>query len=168
MEWNEANILNDDIKLYIRKEVVKHQIKWSGFWFTLFSVFFVSIIYIIFDSFENGMLLSVGMLFLYLSDIIYFFTFLLIFKSDKKRLTRLDMNDFKWCVSSVNSVDYIGGKVSRSKIYTDIGAFHTGQSIFRFRKYYNVIIVSYKNHFSHNELEESLTFLYDPLAYILP
>ena len=155
--WNTGDMLDKYMILKIQRKVRLHQIVVCTFWLILFSMFIYWGILIAIEDASFMLLASCG---------VYLLAAILLFRSNNKRIEKLEIGDFDWIETTVNSVTYFGSRVSRTKIYTDEGVFQNGESIFKFRKGMSVIIIRYNNRFDLNDLKTNLTFLTDPRAYI--
>ena len=99
--------------------------------------------------------------------LVFMLVALIIFRSDSRRLKKLESNDFKWKYDEVIKVKYLASRYNPSKVYTNDDAYKTGQSILSFRKGDKIIVIKYNTSDDIKNLKANLTYLYDPLAYKL-
>ncbi len=55
--------------------------------------------------------------------------------------------------------------MSRHRIYSDVGTFWTGHSVFTFKDDLIVAVIKYRANGLQSNWKERLTFAHDPLAY---
>ena len=157
-EWNDGSQLDSITKQKVHSAVNKHR-------FIVFTPIFIYCAVCAYWALKE--IAYYGTFYFIAVILVFMLIALLIFHSDSRRLKNLKSNDFKWKYDDAIKVKYLAGRCSPSKVYTNDGAYKTGQSILGFRKGDKIIIIKYNTSDDIKNLKANLTFLYDPLAYKL-
>lgn len=157
-EWNDGSQLDSITKQTVHSAVNRHR-------FIVFTPIFIYCAVCAYWALKE--IAYYGTFYFIAVILVFMLIALLIFHSDSRRLKNLESNDFKWKYDDVIKVKYLAGRSNPSKVYTDDGAYKTGQSILGFRKGDKIIIIKYNTSDDIKNLKANLTYLYDPLAYKL-